>query len=119
MYKKHETGRRGEKITCQYLQQNNYKIIETNFYCREGEIDIIAADLTSKEIVFIEVKTRTSSLYGRPSEAVTKTKQAHIKKCIKYYIYKNKYEKYCIRIDVIEVYVTKNGIKINHIKQAF
>ena len=119
MYKNHQTGKQGEEIASQYLQNNNYKIIKRNFYCRQGEIDIIALDISKKELVFIEVKTRKNNLYGSPSEAVNRTKQAHLQKCIKYYIYKNKLEKYCIRIDVIEVYIFKNKIKINHIKQIF
>ena len=68
-------------------------------------------------LVFVEVKTRSSCTYGRPSEAVNESKQKHITKAAKYYIYLNKLENYYIRIDVIEVYFSNNKFYINHIKQ--
>ena len=59
MYVNKETGKLGEDIAVHYLKQNGYVILDRNFECRQGEIDIIALD--KKEIVFIEVKTRTSN----------------------------------------------------------
>ena len=53
---KKQIGKIGEDMACNYLLQNNYKIIDRNFHCRQGEIDIIAVDNTTKEMVFIEVK---------------------------------------------------------------
>ena len=44
MYKRHEIGKKGEKLAAEYLEQNNYKILKQNFRCRQGEIDIIAID---------------------------------------------------------------------------
>ena len=117
MYFRREIGIWGENLACKYLEANNYKIIERNFLCRQGEIDIIANDITKKEIVFIEVKTRSNFTYGNPIESVNKNKQKHMKMAIKYYIYKNHMEKLPVRIDVIEVYIKKEGCKINHIKQ--
>ena len=111
MYIYHEFGKMGEDIAANYLTKNNYKIIERNFRCKQGEIDIIAKE--RDEIVFVEVKTRSSCTYGRPSE----NKQKHITKAAKYYIYLNKLENYYIRIDVIEVYFSNNKFYINHIKQ--
>lgn len=116
MYKRHIIGREGEEIVTDYLLKNNYKIIERNFECREGEIDIIAKD--EDEIVFIEVKTRTNLEYGLPSEAVNKIKQNHMKRVIRYYLYKNKLENSFVRIDVIEVRIIRGKYYINHIKKA-
>ena len=115
MYIYHEFGKMGEDIAANYLTKNNYKIIERNFRCKQGEIEIIAKE--RDEIVFVEVKTRSSCTYGRPSEAVNENKQKHITKAAKYYIYLNKLENYYIRIDVIEVYFSNNKFYINHIKQ--
>ena len=53
MYQRHILGKTGEDIATQYLIQKGYKIVERNFYCRQGEIDIIAKD--KNELVFIEV----------------------------------------------------------------
>lgn len=117
MYFRQEIGRWGENLACQYLEKNNYRVIERNFLCRQGEIDIIAIDITKKEIVFIEVKTRSNFKYGSPIDAVNKQKQKHIRQVARYYIYKNYIHNIAIRIDVIEVYLQKQNCKINHIKQ--
>ena len=61
---KQEIGKIGEDIVCSYLEKNNYKIICRNYRTKTGEIDIIARDIT-KEIVFIEVKTRANGNYGK------------------------------------------------------
>ncbi len=116
MYKRHKIGKIGEDIATRYLYSIGYKIVNRNFECRQGELDIIARD--KEELVFIEVKTRTNPQYGRPSEAVTSIKQQHIKKVALYYIYKHHLEKEFIRFDIVEVYVSRNKYIINHIKQA-
>ena len=115
MYKNQFIGQNGEDIAVNYLKDLGYEIIERNFSCRQGEIDIIARD--KEEVVFIEVKTRTNLLYGLPVDAVNEKKQNHLTKAIKYYIYRNHLENEFIRIDVIEVYLSSNSFKINHIKQ--
>ncbi len=119
MYFRKRIGKLGEDIACHYLENNNYHIIERNFLCRQGEIDIIAKDKTKIELVFIEVKTRSNLKYGIPAEAVTKKKQKNLKQAIKYYLYKKHIENLAIRIDVIEVQIRKEDYKINHIKQIW
>lgn len=116
MYIKQEIGKLGEDIAVNYLKQKGYKILDRNFECRQGELDIIALD--KKEIVFVEVKTRTSNKYGTPSEAVNKIKQKHMLQTIKYYLYIRNLSDEFVRIDVIEVYVKDNIYKVNHIKKA-
>ena len=81
-----------------------------------GEIDIIAKD--KNEIVFVEVKTRTSFKYGMPSEAINYNKRKHIYRVARYYILKNDLENDAIRFDVIEV-IVGNKFYIHHIKEAF
>ena len=116
MYVSHELGRIGENIIADYITKLGYKVIERNFECNQGELDIIAKD--KEELVFIEVKTRTDISYGEASEAVTNTKKRHLINSIKYYIYKQKLENQPIRIDVAEVYINKGKVKVNYIKQA-
>lgn len=116
---KQKIGKIGEDIACKYLQKNKYIIIDRNFRCKQGEIDIIACDEKSRELVFIEVKTRSNTKYGRPSEAVRKLKKNHIIGSAKYYNYKNRIKNIPIRFDVIEVFLCNSNYKINHIKQAF
>lgn len=121
MYRKKEIGKVGEDISIKYLIEKNYEIIERNFSCKQGEIDIIAKDRSKKEIAFIEVKTRTNKKYGNPSESVNENKQKHIYKSAEYYTYKyNLYNK-AIRFDIIEININlmERKININHIKNAF
>ena len=105
----------GENIIADYITKLGYKVVERNFECNQGEIDIIDKD--KEELVFIEVKTRTDISYGEASEAVTNTKKRHLINSIKYYIYKQKLENQPIRIDVAEVYINKGKVKVNYIKQ--
>lgn len=115
MYKPHILGKNGEDVAAEYLMKNNYKIIERNFSCKTGEIDIIA--LKDDYLVFIEVKTRSSNKYGLPSEAVTKSKLQHLYKTARYYAYIRNLQDEFIRFDVIEVYFENSKYKVNHIPQ--
>jgi len=115
MYLRHVLGKEGEDEAVKYLEKKGYRIIERNFLCRQGEIDIIALD--KEYIVFVEIKTRTNTEYGLPSESVTEKKIKHMKKAIQYYLYKRNLEKENIRVDVIEVYAKEEKFQINHIKQ--
>lgn len=110
-----ELGKEGEDFAADYLQKQGYEIIDRNFECKQGEIDIIAKD--KNEYVFIEVKTRQNLHYGMPCEAVDERKQKHILNATKYYIYSHKLEDQYIRIDVIEIYKRKNRFYLHHIKQ--
>lgn len=116
MYYKQARGRVGEDIASEYIHSLGYKILERNFECTQGEIDIIALD--KDEIVFIEVKTRTSQKYGFAAEAVDDNKKRHLLNSIRYYVYSRNLQNEFIRIDVIEVYINNRKRTINHIKQA-
>ena len=106
-------GKIGEAVAFNYLKQNDYKILETNYTCKMGEIDIIAKK--DEIIVFVEVKARTTAKFGLPREAVTLYKQHKIKLVATYYLQKTKnFDKIC-RFDVIEIL----GENINHIQNAF
>ena len=95
-------GNVGEQIAAEYLVKNGFKILDRNFrYGRFGEIDIIAVE--NEYICFIEVKTRTSSLFGTPIEAVGYEKRKKIKALAWTYIkYKNMGERN-MRFDIVEV----------------
>lgn len=115
MYERHRLGKNGEDMAVKYLQKQGYEILERNFYCRQGEIDIIALD--KNYLVFIEIKSRSNTEYGLPSEAVTKKKIKHMLNTIKYYLHIRNLENENIRIDAIEVYVKQDKYYINHLKQ--
>ena len=117
MYYKKELGNKGEQIATDFLIHQNYEIIENNFTCKIGEIDIIAYDknVIPNEIVFVEVKSRIDSRCGNPAEAVDSKKRNHIYRTAEYYLYINELENEPCRFDVIEII---NHALINHIKKA-
>lgn len=106
-------GRFGESIAEQYLTKQKYKIVDRNFYCHYGEIDLIVWD--GESVIFVEVKSRKDDKYGMPREAVNWRKQQKIVKCATYWLYKNKQTGVPVRFDVIEIL----GNNVNHIKDAF
>jgi len=83
MRTKKDLGARGEKLAASLLRQKGYKILERNFRCRLGEIDIVAQD--GDTLVFVEVKTRWSEKFGPPEEAVTARKLRSIEKTGQYF----------------------------------
>ena len=115
LYKKHKIGVYGEEKAVEYIKKIGYEIIQRNFRCKVGEIDIIAK--TENKIVFIEVKSRTSKDYGLACEAVDYKKIGKITSVAKHYLLTNNIKNCEIRFDVIEVYF--NEEKINHIENAF
>ena len=114
-----ETGNLGEEISENFLIESGYTILDKNFRCKIGEIDIIARE--GNYICFIEVKTRYGDLFGSPCEAVTYSKQQKISKVAQIYIMKKKLYRFFFRFDVIEVILNKNddSYSIKFIKNAF
>jgi len=116
--KSKELGRRGEEIAVNFLKNQGYKIIERNYRCRRGEIDIIAQD--NEEVVFIEVKTRWSLRYGLPEEAVSFYKRKHIIKVGLIYLQQHRFEEVNSRFDVVSILMEGEKVKeVKLIKNAF
>jgi putative endonuclease len=116
MPNKREVGGYGEQLAADYLTAKGYRIIERNFNCRTGEIDIIAWH--GDCLVFVEVKYRKNLNYGHPAEAVSKPKQRSIKQTALYYIMLNKIADTDMRFDVIAILDTGQP-EIEHIENAF
>ena len=112
---KKEFGNTGEDIATEYLEKQGYIILERNFYCKQGEIDIIAKD--KNEVVFVEVKSRSDVGYGLPSAAVKKQKIKHLCRTARYFLYKNNMFNEFIRFDVVEILIKSGKFNVNHIKQ--
>ena len=111
---KRKFGIIGEKIAQDYLRNNGYEILETNFCTKRGEIDIIAQKHNC--IVFFEVKTRTNLKYGTPAMAVNSVKKKHIKFVAKIFLALNKLKESEVRFDVIEVLIMNGKCDINHLE---
>lgn len=112
-----KVGAIGEKIAMQYLQKEGYEILETNFYCRFGEVDIVAQK--GNEIIFVEVKTRKQIRYGNGAESVNYYKKNHIYKVAEFYTYIYQLYERPISFDVIEVYLFDDKeTRVAHMKNA-
>ncbi len=113
-----ELGRRGEALAAQYLAAHGCSIVEQNYRCPMGEIDIIAR--CGELMIFAEVKTRRSGRFGRPGAAVDFFKQQRIVRSASWYIHSKRLEDSRFRFDVLEVMRTPAGqISVNHIRGAF
>ena len=104
-----------EEIAKRYLVDNRFVILDINFLCKFGEIDIIA--LKNGVLIFIEVKGRKNVDFGYPREYVTPTKIKKIISTANYYLMKKKYDNVSCRFDVIEI--INDTKEINHIENAF
>lgn len=108
-------GKKGEDIATAYLMKNGYAILERNWRSGRVELDIIAKK--DELIVFVEVKTRSSSFFGHPEQAVNQVKEAHILEAAENYIYE-KQLKNDIRFDVVAIVKNSKAEEIYHIKDA-
>jgi len=106
-------GNEGEQAACAYLQKKGWKILDRNVRRGRGEIDIIARK--KKTIAFIEVKRRSSLIYGRPAEAVNSEKQRRITQAAALYVQELGLENEKLRFDIIEILPGE----IRHIEGAF
>jgi putative endonuclease len=115
---KQRLGKWGEKVAANYLIEQGHQIIETNYRTPYGEIDLVTQqdDLT----IFVEVKTRTTSTYGKPEESITHRKRTHMIKSAEYYIQNHDSINGLWRIDVIAIQrSTRKAIpEITHFKNA-
>ena len=115
--RRHVLGIYGERLAADYLTSLGYEILERNWRCSIGEIDIIAKD--SDRWVFVEVKTRNGSGYGAPFEAITAEKLARIRKLVGEWCRLRKVNGVQVRIDAISVLVDRGAVKLEHLKQVF
>ena len=111
--KRRDTGILGEKLAGDFLKKRDYHILETNYRCPEGEIDIIARHKDS--LVFIEVKTRRSPAFGSPEEAITPAKMKKLRTVAAYYGQSHDNLPPSWRIDVVAIELDKKS-KISRIE---
>lgn len=111
------TGDKGEQFAANYLKRLGYKIIAVKYRAKTGEIDIIAKD--KEFLVFAEVKTRRSTAYGLPAEAVNYRKQQKIINTALCFLKQRGITDSACRFDILEIYLGTEAITCNHITNAF
>lgn len=107
-------GQWGENIAKEYLIKKGYKILDTHFQKREGEIDIIAKE--NDELVFVEVKTRTSLSFGWPEESINWSKQERLSNAIDCYLAEHPTFSGHYRLDCIVINIKNKKAVIKHLK---
>jgi putative endonuclease len=94
-------GERGERAACGFLKEHGYEILEKNYTCKLGEIDVIAR--RRGRLAFVEIKTRTGTQFGTPQEAVDLSKQEKIFRIAQWYLKEKKIMKIPVAFDVVAV----------------
>jgi putative endonuclease len=113
---KKRIGQMAENEACRFLRQKGYKILQRNFRCRLGELDIIAND--KNDFVILEVRSSASSFLSDPLESISYTKIRRLKTLASIWLFNNRLDNVSVRFDVVSV-VFRNGIEIKHIIDAF
>jgi putative endonuclease len=115
MNAKDELGKYGEQLAADYLQRAGFRILARNWRCAEGEIDLVAAD--RRVLVAVEVKTRSSTAFGTPLEAVTRKKRSRLRRLAVQWVVANGVLFDEVRVDVVEVLKDEQGgYSLDHIK---
>ncbi len=113
-----DLGARGEALAGKYLRRAGYRLLARNFRCRYGEIDLVAEE--GGNLVFVEVKTRSSAGFGHPLEAVDRHKQGQLIRAAHVYLREQAAEERFCRFDVVAVTFGGDGAPIIElVKNAF
>lgn len=110
-------GKEGERLALLYLQTHGYDILARNFRGRSGEIDLIAYE--GDCVVFVEVKTRTTTEFGQPSEAVNSAKQRALRRAADEFRVSHDLHERCYRFDIVSILITRDGPEITLYRNAF
>ena len=113
-----DLGPRGERIAAAYLAHAGLRVLDRNWRCREGELDIVARD--GDALVFCEVKTRRGVGFGHPVEAVTPAKQRRLRLLAQRWLAAHDHHAPDLRFDVVGVLVLGHEpAQVTHLRGAF
>ncbi len=111
------TGKKGEELAAACLRDAGYRILDRNYRCLFGEIDIVAEE--GESLVFVEVKSRRSDAYGSPQLAVGRQKQKKISRVCIHYLSEKRLHSRQVRFDVVAIRMTPAGNRAELIRNAF
>ena len=115
MRSKDVLGRQGEQAAAEYLEASGFRILDRNWRCAEGELDIVAAD--GRSLVVCEVKTRSGKRYGTPLEAITRQKQRRLRRLAVSWLVAHGVLFHQVRIDVVGITRDPSGrFAVEHIR---
>ena len=110
-------GRPGEDLACEHLKRQGLRILERNYRCRAGEIDVVADDRGT--LVFVEVKERRGDSHGTAVEAVTPQKQKRVVRAARVYAASRGLSEQSVRFDVVAIDWGPDGPRLRHDQGAF
>lgn len=116
MAEHNDLGKLGEELAVEYLQKDNYQILQTNWVFQKAEIDILAQK--GNVLAVVEVKTRSSIEFGLPQEFVKPKKIQLLVKAVNEYIIQNDLDVE-VRFDIVSVFKNNNTFEIEHLQDAF
>lgn len=120
MRAKDGVGHYGERVALAHLEADGFEVLERNWRCAEGEIDLIAVDPKDGALVFVEVKTRSTIDYGVPAEAVSWRKARRIRVLAGRWLAEHDRFFSTVRFDVVAVLRQPRGAAIvEHLREAF
>lgn len=118
MARKDELGRYGEDCAARYLVDAGYSIVERNWRCADGEVDLIVE--RARQVVFVEVKTRSSTSYGHPFEAITTEKLTRLRRLAGLWCAQAEVWPERIRVDAVSVIAARGREPvIEHLRGVF
>jgi putative endonuclease len=118
MKAKNALGRQGEDVAASYLADQGFTVIERNWRCEQGEIDLVGVD--GRDTVFVEVKTRSSTAFGHPFEAITDAKLARLRRLAGAWCEAHNPRPGIIRLDVVSVLARPGALPlIEHLRGVF
>ncbi|WNJ17238.1 YraN family protein [Pontibacter sp. G13] len=115
-----ELGKRGEEIAAGFLEAKGLNILDRNYRYEKAEVDLVALCLDPAELIFVEVKTRSSEAFGYPEESVDEAKKKLIFKAADSYVYEKQMSTVPVRFDIISINMQNpEHPLIHHIEDAF
>lgn len=115
MARHNELGKKGETYACEYLQSKGFNILEVNWRYRRNEIDIVAEN--EHNILFVEVKTRSSVLWGQPEMFLSQAQIDRIQTAVNFYIQGNNISKEP-RVDVLALVSVNESFELKHFEDV-
>jgi len=110
-------GQEGERIAEIYLRKKGYRVVERNYRCPVGELDLILLD--RRVVVFVEVKTRTDDRFGAPLESVGPRKQKKMIKTALFFLTRHQLHNRDARFDVVGISLKAGEPVVDHVQNAF
>ncbi len=116
MAEHNDLGKQGENIAIDYLRGNGYQILETNYRYQKAEVDIMA--LKDKTLAIVEVKTRSTAVFGNPQDFLKRNQIERIVNAVDYYIQSQQLDVE-VRFDVIAIVKTDKAHEVQHLENAY